>query len=63
MNIETKMLNSLKVEQQRFALEALTHPQDKTEWQFGYLVGMTHGYNKSIELLLNLLNEEKNDRV
>ena len=60
MNIETKLLNKLKVEQQMFAVEALKKPQTRDAFEYGYRVGMVAGYEAAIHVLLNLLDEEKN---
>lgn len=58
-NIETRLLNALKAEQQRFALEALRKPQTRDTFEYGYRVGMVQGYDAAINVLLQLLKEEK----
>lgn len=60
MNIESMLLNRLKAEQHKYALEAVTKPSDKTEWEYGYRVGVVAGYEAAISLLLKLVDEEKN---
>ena len=40
MSIENLLLNKLKSDQSRFALVALTRPAEKTEWEYGYRVGV-----------------------
>jgi hypothetical protein len=57
--IETRFLNALKAEQQRFALEALRKPQTRDSFEYGYRVGMVAGYEAAINVLLQLLKEEK----
>ncbi len=59
MNIETKLLNKLKVEQQMFAVEALKKPQTRDAFEYGYRVGMVAGYEAAINVLLNLIDEDK----
>ena len=59
MNIETKLLNKLKVEQQMFAVEALKKPQTRDAFEYGYRVGMIAGYEAAINVLLNLIDEDK----
>lgn len=59
MNIETKLLNKLKVEQQIFAVEALKKPQTRDAFEYGYRVGTVAGYESAINVLLNLIDEDK----
>ena len=61
MNIDSKLLNLLKANQAEFALEALKRPQKRDTFEYGYRVGMVAGYEASIDVLLNLLNEERNN--
>ena len=60
MNIESKLLNLLKANQAEFALEALRRPQDRDTFEYGYRVGMVAGYEAAMDVLLNLLDEDKN---
>ena len=60
MNVESQLLNRLKAEQQSFAVEALRRPQTRDTFEYGYRVGMVAGYEAAIDVLLNLLDEEKN---
>jgi hypothetical protein len=59
MNLETKLLNALKAKQFEFADEALRHPQDRDAFEYGHRCGMMAGYEASINVLLQLLDEEK----
>ena len=59
MNIETKLLNKLKVEQQMFAVEALKKPQTRDAFEYGYRVGTVAGYEAAINVLLNLIDEDQ----
>lgn len=59
MNANSKFLNILKATQAEFALEALRRPQERNTFEYGYRVGMVAGYEASIDILLNLLDEEK----
>jgi hypothetical protein len=38
----------------------LRRPQTRDTFEYGYRVGMVAGYAAAIDVLLNLLNEEKN---
>ena len=60
MNVESQLLNRLKAEQQSFAVEALMRPQTRDTFEYGYRVGMVAGYEAAINVLLNLLDQEKN---
>lgn len=57
--IETRFLNALKAEQQRFAVDALKKPQTRDTFEYGYRVGIVQGYEAAINALLQLLNEEE----
>lgn len=57
--IESKILNLLKSEQQRFSVDALKRPQERDAFEYGYRVGVVAGYEAAINCLLNLLDEEK----
>lgn len=60
MSIEQQLLNALKAEQARFALEALKKPQNRDTFEYGYRVGVVAGYEAAVNVLLKLLDEEKN---
>jgi hypothetical protein len=60
LNTETKLLNRLKAQQQQFAVDALRRPQDRDAFEYGYRVGVIAGYEAAIDVLLKLLDEEKN---
>ena len=60
MNISSLLLNRLKADQQQFAVEALRRPQTRDTFEYGYRVGMVAGYEAAINVLLKLLDEEKN---
>ena len=60
MSLESKLLNRLKVEQQQFAVDALKRPVERDAFEYGYRVGMVAGYEAAINVLLKLLDEEKN---
>lgn len=57
--IESKILNLLKSEQQRFSVDALKRPQERDAFEYGYRVGVVAGYEASINALLKLIDEEK----
>ena len=60
-HVADKLLNRLKADQQRFALEALRRPQTRDTFEYGYRVGMVAGYEAAIDVLINLLKEEKDN--
>jgi len=60
VNIDSKLLNLLKADQAEFALEALKKPHKSDAFEYGFRVGMVAGYEASINVLLNLLDEERN---
>jgi hypothetical protein len=60
VNLADRLLASLKSQQQTFALESLKRPQNRDAFEYGYLVGVVAGYEASLNVLLSLLDEEKN---
>lgn len=60
MNLETRLLNRLKVEQQTFAVDALKRPQERDSFEYGYRVGVVAGYEAAINVLLKLIDEDEN---
>lgn len=60
MNIETQLLNALRAEQARFATEALRKPQNRDAFEYGHRVGVLDGLERAVNVLLTLLDEEKN---
>jgi hypothetical protein len=60
VSLESKLLNRLKAQQQQFAVDALKRPQNRDAFEYGYRVGVIAGYEAAIDLLLKLLDEEKN---
>ena len=60
MSIEARLLNDLKVKQQQFALDSLTRPQNRDAFEYGYRVGVVAGYDAAINVLLEILDEERN---
>ena len=59
MNLETKLLNALKAQQQQFALDALKRPVNRDAFEYGYRVGMIAGLESAVNVLLKLVDEEK----
>lgn len=59
MNLETRLLNALKDEQQQFALQALKRPVERDAFEYGYRVGTIAGLESAINVLLKLVDEEK----
>lgn len=54
-----RLFNRLKVAQAEYAIQALSNPGNKTEFDFGYRVGVTAGYESALKMILVLLDEEK----
>lgn len=61
MSIENKLLSALKAQQAQFALDALRRPQQRDAFEYGYRVGTVAGYEAAVDLLLQLLREERDD--
>jgi hypothetical protein len=59
VNLETKLLNALKAEQQQFALQALKRPVERDAFEYGYRVGTIAGLESAVNVLLKLVDEEK----
>jgi hypothetical protein len=59
VNLETKLLNALKDEQQEFALQALRRPVERDAFEYGYRVGNMAGLESAMNVLLKLVDEEK----
>jgi hypothetical protein len=60
VNVPQELLNRLKASQQSFALEALKRPQVRDAFEYGYRAGVVAGYDHALNVLLTLLDEEKN---
>jgi len=60
MNIETALLNRLKSGQADYALLSLKHPSAKSEFEYGFRSGTVAGLEQAINLLLQLVGEERN---
>jgi hypothetical protein len=60
VNFETKLLNRIKAAQQQFSVDALKRPQQRDAFEYGYRVGVVAGYEAAIEVLLKILEEDKN---
>jgi hypothetical protein len=60
VSVESKLLNRLKAEQQQFSVDALKRPVERDAFEYGYRVGMVAGYEAAINVLLKLVDEEKN---
>lgn len=59
MNVIDQLFNRLKEQQREFALDALKRPQTRDTFEYGYRVGIVQGYEAAINVLLQLLKEEK----
>lgn len=57
---EARLLGELKKAQTEYALEALRRPVNKTEFEYGHRTGYFAGLERAIEVLLALLDDEKN---
>ena len=59
MSLPEQLLARLKAEQQSFALQSLQRPQNRDAFEYGYRVGVVAGYEAAIDVLINLLREER----
>jgi hypothetical protein len=59
MQLNNKLLSQLKDRQTEFSVEALKKPQTRDIFEYGYLVGTVAGLEEAINVLLNLIDEEK----
>jgi hypothetical protein len=60
VNFETALLNRLKASQIEFSVESLRRPQNRDAFEYGYRVGTVNGYEAAINILLSMLDEERN---
>lgn len=58
---ESAYLNRLKAEQQKFALDALLRPTNRDGFEYGHRCGYIAGMEAAINMLLQLLKDERND--
>lgn len=58
--IEVALLNSLREEQQQYALQSLKQPNRCDAFEYGYRTGIIAGYEQAIALLLKMIDEERN---
>ena len=56
---EEALINALKNEQARFAVDALRPSSDKTEYDYGFRVGKMAGIDTAIEVILGIIEESK----
>lgn len=61
MHLADRLLNRLKHDQQQCALEALRRPQTRDAFEYGQRVGLVQGYEAAINILMQLLKEERDD--
>lgn len=60
MDALTMILNRLKAEQQKYALEALRCPQAKDAYEYGHRCGTIAGIEMAINVLINTIDEQQN---
>jgi hypothetical protein len=60
MSLEKQLLDRFKSAQASFAIESLKTPSTRDAFEYGYRVGVVAGYEFSINILLSILDEEKN---
>jgi hypothetical protein len=61
MDTATLLLNRLKAKQAEFATQALSRPDKRDAFEYGFRVGVVDGFNQAINELLTILDEERND--
>jgi hypothetical protein len=54
-----RLLARLKAEQADFALQAMRRPQSRDAFEYGHRVGVVDGYEAAMNVLLQLLKEER----
>ncbi len=59
MNIETKLLNRLKEAQLRYSIDSLKQPVQRDAFEYGHRTGVVAGYEAAINVLLQLIDEDK----
>lgn len=57
--IEQRLLVRLKEAQRDYASGALQRPSQKDLFEYGHTVGVIAGYEMAVNILLELINEEK----
>lgn len=57
--IEQKLLVRLKEAQREYAIGALQRPSQKDTFEYGHAVGVIAGYEMGINILLELIQEER----
>jgi hypothetical protein len=60
VSVDSQLLTRLKAEQAQYALQALRQPNTRDAFEYGYRCGVFNGLEKAVEVLLNLLDEERN---
>ena len=60
MHLEQALLSALKAEQAEFALQALRKPNQRDAFEYGCRAGVLAGLDRAIEILLKLLDEDRN---
>lgn len=59
MNIESKLLNRLKESQLRYSIDSLKQPVQRDAFEYGHRTGVVAGYEAAINVLLQLIDEDK----
>ena len=57
--IEQKLLVRLKEAQREYVIGALQRPSQKDTFEYGHAVGVIAGYEMGINILLELIQEER----
>ena len=57
--IEQRLLVRLKEAQREYAFGALQRPSQKDTFEYGHAVGVIAGYEMAINVLLDIVSEEK----
>lgn len=59
--MEQKLLNALKAEQARYALQALRQPNQRDSFEYGYRSGIVGGLEMAVDILLKLVEQDEKD--
>ncbi len=59
---DVELLNRLLAAQQSYALDALKQPGGTSEFDYGVRVGVVQGYERAINMMLQMYDEAKSDK-
>ena len=63
MATEAQIIARIKAEQHEHAVTALSRPEKRDAFEYGYRVGIMEGLRKAEELLLKIVREENEREI